>query len=141
MSLGKFSYCVIATFHTDIATHIKYIFIGFHHFHGDINDVVWTKKRCKNQITKTPLYHKRSLLNGEDGPRGAPSHEALSVSSQGALEISSVIGEPPSLVSDLFSSPRVVAKSCQRDKGRGPSPLDHNIRIFTDTSNEGWGLT
>ena len=41
-------------------------------------------------------------LNGEDGPRGTPSHEALSVSSQGALETSSVIGQPPSLVRDHF---------------------------------------
>ena len=31
-------------------------------------------------------------LNREDGPRGMPSYEALSVSSQGALEISSVVG-------------------------------------------------
>ena len=31
-------------------------------------------------------------LDGEDGPGGKPSHEALSVSSQGALEISSVTG-------------------------------------------------
>ena len=36
-------------------------------------------------------------LNGENGPRGTSSHEALSVSSQGALEISSVAGQPPSL--------------------------------------------
>ena len=35
-------------------------------------------------------------LNGENGPRGTPSHEALSVSPQGALEISSVAGQPPS---------------------------------------------
>ena len=33
-------------------------------------------------------------LDGEDGPRGTPSHEALSVSPQGALEISSVVGQP-----------------------------------------------
>ena len=36
-------------------------------------------------------------LNGEDGSRGTPSHEALSVSFQRALEISSVVGQPPSL--------------------------------------------
>ena len=34
-----------------------------------------------------------ACLNGEDGPGGAPSHEALSVSSQGALEISSFLGQ------------------------------------------------
>ena len=33
-------------------------------------------------------------LNGENGPGGTPSHEALSVSSQGAVEISSVAGQP-----------------------------------------------
>ena len=38
-----------------------------------------------------------AYLNKEDGPGGTPSHEALSVSSQGALEISSVAGQPPSL--------------------------------------------
>ena len=38
-----------------------------------------------------------ACLNGEDGPGGTPSHEALSVSSQGALDISSVTGQPPSL--------------------------------------------
>ena len=35
--------------------------------------------------------------NGENGPGGTPLPEALSVSSQGALEISSVAGQPPSL--------------------------------------------
>ena len=38
-----------------------------------------------------------ACLNGENGPGGTPSHEALSVSPQGALEISSVAGQPPSL--------------------------------------------
>ena len=40
-----------------------------------------------------------AYLNGEDGPGGTPSHETLSVSPQGALEISLVFGHPPSLVS------------------------------------------
>ena len=78
-------------------------------------------------------------LNREDGPRGTTLHEALSVSSQGALEISSAVGQPPSVVKDHFSSPRVVAKPCNRDERCGPSPQDHSIQIFTDTSNEGWG--
>ena len=47
-------------------------------------------------------------LNGEDGPGGSPSHSTLSVASQGALDISSVAGHPPSLVTDHFSSPRLV---------------------------------
>ena len=44
-----------------------------------------------------------ACLNGEDGPGGMPSHEALPVSPQGALDISSVIGNAPSLVRDHFS--------------------------------------
>ena len=38
-----------------------------------------------------------ACLNGENGPRGMPSHDALSVSPQVALEISSVVGQSPSL--------------------------------------------
>ena len=37
-----------------------------------------------------------ACLNGENGRGGTPSHEALSVSLQGALEISSFTGQPPS---------------------------------------------
>ena len=36
-----------------------------------------------------------ACLNGENVPGGTPSHEVLSVSPQGALEISSVAGQPP----------------------------------------------
>ena len=50
-----------------------------------------------------------------------PSHEALSVSPQGALEISSVIGQPPSLDRNHFSTPRVVAESHKRDERCRPS--------------------
>ena len=60
-------------------------------------------------------------LNGENGPRGTPSHEALSVSSQGALEISSVAGQPPSLDRSHCSPPRLVAKSLKRDERLRPS--------------------
>ena len=35
-----------------------------------------------------------ACLNGENGPEGTPSHDALSVLSQGALEISSVTRQP-----------------------------------------------
>ena len=52
-----------------------------------------------------------ACLNGENGPGGMPSHVALSVSSQGALEISSVAGQPPSLDRNRFCTPRLVAKS------------------------------
>ena len=57
-----------------------------------------------------------ACLNGEDGPGGTPSHEALSVSPQGALEISSVAGQPPSLDRSHFSTPRLVAKSLKGDE-------------------------
>ena len=40
-------------------------------------------------------------LNGKDDPGGTPSHETLSVSPGGTLEIFLVFGHPPSLVSDL----------------------------------------
>ena len=56
-----------------------------------------------------------ACLNGENGPRGTPSHEALSVSPQGALEISSVAGQHPSLDRSHFSTPRLVAKSLKRE--------------------------
>ena len=60
-------------------------------------------------------------LNGENGPGGTPSHEALSVSSQGALEISSVAGQPPSLDRIHCSPPRLVAKSLKHDERCRPS--------------------
>ena len=60
-------------------------------------------------------------LNGENGPGGTPSHEAFSVSSQGALEISSVAGQPPSLDRSHCSPPRLVAKSLKCVERRRPS--------------------
>ena len=60
-------------------------------------------------------------LNGENGHGGTPSHEALLVSSQGALEISSVAGQPPSLDRSHCSPPKLVAKSLKRDERRRPS--------------------
>ena len=55
-----------------------------------------------------------ACLNRENGPGGTPSHEALSVSPQGALEISSVVGQPP-LDRNHFSTLRMVAASRKRD--------------------------
>ena len=60
-------------------------------------------------------------LNGENGPGGTPSHEALLVSSQGALKISSVTGQPPSLDRSHLCTPRLVAESCKRDERLRPS--------------------
>ena len=62
-----------------------------------------------------------TYLNGENGPGGTPSHEALSVSPQGALEISSVVEQPPSLDRNHFSTPRVVAESLKCDERCKPS--------------------
>ena len=62
-----------------------------------------------------------ACLNGEDGPGGTPSHEALSVSSQGALDISSVTGQPPFLDRKHFCTPRRMAKSFKRDERCRPS--------------------
>ena len=62
-----------------------------------------------------------ACLNGENGPEGTPSHETLSVSPQGALEISSITGQPPSLDRSHCSTPRLVAKSLKRDERCRPS--------------------
>ena len=76
-------------------------------------------------------------LNCENGPGGTPSHEALSVSPQGALEISLVVGQPPSVDRtilahlDWWQNPMM--------KGADLHPKDHSIQFFTDASNEDWG--
>ena len=79
-----------------------------------------------------------ACLNREDGLGGMPSHEALPVSPQGALEISSVIGHPPlseTISADLecWQNPANVMK------GADLHPKDNSIQIFTDASNKGWG--
>ena len=53
-----------------------------------------------------------ACLNGENGPRGTPAHEALSVSSH---LISPVTGQPPSLDRSHFSTPRLVSRSLKLD--------------------------
>ena len=60
-------------------------------------------------------------LNGQNGPRGTTSHEALSVSPQGALEISSTTGQPPSLDRSHLCTPRLVAEPCTCDERLRPS--------------------
>ena len=62
-----------------------------------------------------------ACLNGENGPGGKPSHEAILVSPQGALEISSDAGQPPSLDRSDCSKVRLVAKSLKRDERCRPS--------------------
>ena len=82
-----------------------------------------------------------ACLNGENGPGGTPSHEALSVSSQGALEISSVAGQPPSLDGIHCSTLRPVAKSLKSDERCRPSSQDHSIQLLTDASMTVGALT
>ena len=78
-------------------------------------------------------------LNGENGPRGTTSHEILSVSPQGALEISSTTGQPPSLDRSHFCTPGWWQNPANVMKGSHLHPKDHSIQLFTDASNEGWG--
>ena len=78
-----------------------------------------------------------ACLNGEDGPRGMPSHEALSVSSQGALEISSTTGQPPSLNRSHLCTPGVVAESCKLDERLRPSSQRPQYPTLSDASKVG----
>ena len=70
-----------------------------------------------------------ACLNREDGPEGMPSHETLSVASQGALEIPSVIGHPLSLVRDHFTSPRVLANPINVMKGAHLHPIPQYLNL------------
>ena len=72
-------------------------------------------------------------------PEGRLHMSPFSVSSQGALEISSVAGQPPFLDRSHCSPPSLVAKPLKLDERRRPSSQDHSIQLFTDASNEGWG--
>ena len=57
-------------------------------------------------------------------------HETLSVSPQGALEISSVAGQPPSLDRSHCSPPRLVAKPRKRDERLRPSSQGPQYRTL-----------
>ena len=78
-------------------------------------------------------------LNGEIGPIGTTSHEAPSVSHQGALEISSTTGQPPSLARSHLCTPGLVAESCKLDERLRPSSQRPQYPTLSDASNEGWG--
>ena len=80
-----------------------------------------------------------ACLNRENGPGGTPSHEALSVSPQGALEISSVAGQPPSLDRNHFCTPRLVAKSLKRDEMCRPSSQRPQYPTLYRHLKRGWG--
>ena len=80
-----------------------------------------------------------ACLNGENGLGGTPSHEALSISPQGAQEISSVIGQPPSLDRTISAHLEWWQNPTNMMKGADLHPKDHSIQLFTDASNEAWG--
>ena len=61
------------------------------------------------------------LASMEAGPGGTPLLETLSISLQGALEISSVTGQPPSLDRSDFCTSRLVAEPHKHDERCGPS--------------------
>ena len=77
-----------------------------------------------------------ACFNGENGPGGTPSHEALSVSPHGALEISSVIGQHPSMDRNYF---RVVAESHNGDERSRPSSQRPQYPTLYRCLKEGWG--
>ena len=79
--------------------------------------------KSKHVLTARCLMSLIGLLASteKNGSGGMPSHEALSVSSQGALEISSVAGQPPSLDKSHCSTLRLVAKSLKPDERCKPS--------------------
>ena len=78
-------------------------------------------------------------LNGENGPRGTTSPETLSVSPQGAQEISSTTGQPPSLDRSHLCTPGWWQNPANVMKDSHLQPKDHSIQRFTDASNEAWG--
>ena len=63
-------------------------------------------------------------------PEGRLPMRPFSVSPQGALEISSVIGQPPSLDRNLFITPRMVAESHKRDERHRPSQRPHYPTLY-----------
>ena len=82
-----------------------------------------------------------ACLNGENGPGETPSHKAHSVSSNGALEISSVVGLPPSL-ERKFSIETISAHLewwQKHDERYRPSSQRPQYPTVSDASNEGWG--
>ena len=78
-----------------------------------------------------------ACLNGENGPRGTPSHEAFHLKEHWrfpqSLESLLPWTETISAHLEWWQNPTSVMK------GADLYPKDHSIQLFTDTSNEGWG--
>ena len=79
--------------------------------------------KSKRVLTARCLMSLFGLLTSTEKmvPEGLLHMRPFSVSSQGALEISSVAGQPPSLDRSHCSPPRLVAKSLKRDERCRPS--------------------
>ena len=93
-------------------------FVGYE-YHLDSALVKPTQERWLKIMTKVKTYFDCKMfevadwvacLNRVNDPRGTPSHETLSVSPQGALEICLVVGQPSSLDRDHYSTSRVLAE-------------------------------
>ena len=79
------------------------------------------RRKSRHDCKMVDVANWVACLNGENGPGGSPSHETLSVSPLGSLEISSVAGQPPSLDRSHWSTLRLVAKSLKHDESCRPS--------------------
>ena len=69
-------------------------------------------------------------LNGENGPRGTTSHETLSVSPQGALEVSSTTGQPPFLDRSHLCTPGWWQNPANVMKGSHLQPKDQCPTLY-----------
>ena len=86
--------------------------------------------KSKHVLTARCLMSLIGLLASTEKmvPGGMPSHEALSVLSQGTLEISSVTGHPASVDRNHFCTPRLVAEPLKHDE-RSRLVISTGIRI------------
>ena len=77
------------------------------------------------------VAHWVASINRKNGPRRSPSHETLSVASQGELDISSVTGQAPSLVRHHNSSSGLVAESTKcSQRCRSPPPRTQRSSVY-----------
>ena len=77
------------------------------------------------------VSHWVASINRKNGPRRPPSHETFSVASQGELDISSVIGQAPSLVRLHNSSSGLVAESTKcSQRCRSPPPRTQRSSVY-----------
>ena len=92
-----------------------------------------------SQCTDTYVHHWITCIHGENCETGQDTHETFSMASQDSLESSDALEFSNSLDSQNETTQGMVAKSPKRPSRRIPTPRDHDILIFTDASNAGWG--